>query len=171
MLRNLRRSPGVYLDSVVSGFLTFNLDINSVLLKAFQYLQTPGARLRDSWFDVGHPQTFHPGTLSTVFSVYMSILTALAGGGAWIAWRRKDLELMAPATVYLCLAVGHALTYMDLMYYYQRVPFLYVFVASLGEAGHHWSVTIPFIGFRVPFGPALLEPFLAFSVVLTLWIV
>lgn len=169
LARNLRRSPEVYVDNVLSGFLSFTLHINSVWLKAFQYLQTPGARLRPAWFEIGHPQDFHSGTTSQLFAAYTYVLTALAAAGAALAWRTRNARVLAPAAVFLCLGIGHALTYMDLMYYYQRVPFLYVFAAFLVDAAEGWRLPVPLLAAPVPVG-RVLGPFLLSVVALTAWI-
>jgi Dolichyl-phosphate-mannose-protein mannosyltransferase len=46
-LRNLERRPEVYAQNVLRSFVTFNLRINSVLVKVFQHLQQPGAVIKD----------------------------------------------------------------------------------------------------------------------------
>jgi 4-amino-4-deoxy-L-arabinose transferase-like glycosyltransferase len=168
-LRNLRRSPGVYLENVVSGILAFNLHINSVFIKVFQYKQTPGAVVQYSWFRVGHPQDFYPGGASTAFSAYAFLMTALGAGGLVVAFRRRDPHVLAPVAVYACLAFGHAITYMDLMYYYQRVPFLFVFASFLVEGGQDWSLRVPVLGWRLALGPVLLAA-VGSGVLLTPWV-
>ena len=69
------------------------------------------------------------GVASGAFAACLYLLTALAAAGAWSAYRSGQAWALAPGVVYACLCGGHATTYMDLMYYYQRLPFLFVFAA------------------------------------------
>jgi hypothetical protein len=97
----------------------------------------------------------------------MYLLTAMAAAGIWIAWRNESAHALAPGIVFLCIAIGHALTYMDLMYYYQRVPFVYVFAAFLLNDSYRWPVAIPLLNKRLPLGPTLLGCFVVSVVALT----
>jgi len=155
-LRNLRRSPGVYLQNAVSGLLAYGLHINSVFIKAFQYKQTAGVPAETSWFVIGHPQDFYPGGASTTFSAYAFLMTALAGGGIVVACKGRDSRALGPGMVFACLALAHAISYMDLMYYYQRLPFLFMFSSFLVEWSQDRELRLPRLGWRIPLGPVLL---------------
>lgn len=155
-LRNLRRSPGTYLGNAVAGVVSLCLDINSVFLKAWEYRQATGMPPQTSWFVVGHPQDFHSGGTSRPFAAYAALMTALAAGGLVVAFRSRDPQVLAPAAVFACLAFGHAVSYMDLMYYYQRVPFLFVFASFLVERAQGRRVSLPGLGPVIPLGPVLL---------------
>jgi hypothetical protein len=165
-LRNLRRSPGVYLGNAVAGVVSLCLDINSVFLKAYEYRQATGVPPQTSWFIVGHPQGFHPGGTSRAFAAYATLMTVLAAGGLLVAFRGRDPRVLAPAAVFACLAFGHAIAYMDLMYYYQRVPFLFVFASFLVDRAQGRHMPLPGLGRRIPLGPLLLLA-VASGVVLT----
>jgi hypothetical protein len=168
-LVNLRRSPGTYLRNVACSLLAFNTQINSVFIKLFQHVQGPGAGIDSQWFQLGHAQDFHDGRASGAFSACMYLLTALAGGGAWIAIRGGHRWALAPGVVYACLCGGHAMTYMDLMYYYQRIPFLFIFGALLVDEGLARYGTHRIAG-RVPVGALLLLP-LVLPVLLTPFVI
>jgi hypothetical protein len=45
---------------------------------------------------------------------------------------------------------------MDLMYYYQRVPFLFLFPAFLAEAWYERELRLPRLGWRLRLGPLFL---------------
>jgi 4-amino-4-deoxy-L-arabinose transferase-like glycosyltransferase len=155
-LRNLRRSPGVYLENAASGLLAYCLHINSVFIKTFQYRQTGAPPPRTSWFTIGHPQDFHPGGLSSAFSAYAFLMTGLAAAGMVLAWRRREARMLGPGLAFACIALGHAISYMDLMYYYQRVPFLFLFPAFLAEAWYERELRLPRLGWRLRLGPLFL---------------
>ena len=40
--------------------------------------------------------------------------------------RRRDPALLGAATLWLCVVVAHALVWMDLLYYYVTLPFVFV---------------------------------------------
>jgi hypothetical protein len=40
--------------------------------------------------------------------------------------RRRDPALLVAGTLWLCVVVAHALVWMDLLYYYVKLPFLFV---------------------------------------------
>jgi len=73
-----------------------------------------------------------------------------------VAFRSRVPLVLAPAAVFACLAFGLAMSYMDLMYYYQRVPFLFVFASFLVERAQGRRVSLPGLGPVIPLGPVLL---------------
>lgn len=149
-LRNLREQPGVYLRNVAAAFVSFNLNINSVLLEAYQHLQTPGAELRGTFFERGHPDSFRSSRLSRLFAFYVYVLTALAFAAVWAAVRRGNRAVLAPGLVYLCLALAHALFFMDLLYYYVKLPFLVFFAFLLVAQAGPRPVRVPALAFEAP---------------------
>lgn len=138
-LRNLRRRPGVYLQNMARSFVTFNLHVNSVLVKVYQRLQVPGPPLGD-WYWPGNPQDFHPPHASRAFAAFVAVLTVLGGAGVVLAARDADPTLLAPGAVYLCLLVAHSATWMDLMYYYVKLPLVFAFAFFLVDRAHRWPV-------------------------------
>lgn len=154
-LQNLREKPGVYLRNVLDRLAAFNLLINSVLLKVFQYIQRPGAQVQSAWFEVGNPQDFHPSTVSTAFSLFMGVLTTLAAGGAWMAFSRKLTAALVPGLVYLCFCLAHSLVFMDLLYYYLKVPFIYVLAFLFVDGLRGRRLRLP-AGRHVPLDAALI---------------
>jgi hypothetical protein len=137
-LKNLREHPQTYLRNVLGSFLTISLDINSAVIKVFQHIQRPGltTRFLKFWFWPGDPQDFESPTASEAFSILIGILTFFAAGGIVLSIRNRDPFMLLPGAIYLCISVAHSITWMDLMYYYVKLPFMFVFgfyfVNSLG---------------------------------------
>jgi len=130
-LINIRKQPSVYLYNIINNFLTFNLDINSVLIKLFQYVQHSNNEIQKDFFTVGNQQNFYPDSSSTAFKFYIYALTLLSFMGIIIGIIRTDSFIMLLAAVYFCFAFAHSITYMDLMYYYNKMPFLFIFSGYL----------------------------------------
>ncbi len=136
---NLRTHPAVYLSNVATAVATLALDFDRVLISAFEYLQQPGvARLPPKWFIAGNPQDFFDGSRARAFAVFVRVLTALSACGLLAAAWQRDRRLLAPLAVGLCVCVAHCVTWMDLRYYYVKLPFLFAFtgiaVARLSSA-------------------------------------
>lgn len=166
-LRNLRRRPGVYAVNVARSFTTFNLHINSVLLKVFQHLQTPGTVLKD-WYWPGDPQILYPPHASRAFAGLVAVLTALGAAGLALAARERDANLLAPAAVYASLLLAHSITWMDLMYYYVKVPFLLAFAFFFVDRAHRWEW--PFAGRRLSVGALVNVLLLGAGLALSAWV-
>jgi hypothetical protein len=129
-LQNLQQRPGIYLHNALRSFLTFNLDINSVFVEAFRRIQGPeGPRALAGLFGTAPTAAWTPSWVTRAFSAWMLGLNLLAAVGAAIAIRRRERRLLLPGLVYACLALAHTLVYMDLMYYYSKLPFLFVFAS------------------------------------------
>jgi hypothetical protein len=132
-LANLRRDPGVYAGNVVRAALTIGLRMNSSLIAAFQRAQTQGP-VQAEWFYKGAEAERAPTATSTGFAGLVAALTLLAAGGAAAAVVRRDPFAMVPGALGIGLGLAHALTYMDLLYYYLKLPFLAVFAALALQA-------------------------------------
>jgi hypothetical protein len=128
---NIRQHPLVYLRNGIRSLLTLNLQINSVLIKIFQHIQQPGVWPSQDWFRIGHPQDFYDPLAARILSVLVGLLTLLAACGAVLGIRQREAWAVATGSVYLAICVAHTLSYMDLMYYYVKFPFLLVFAAGL----------------------------------------
>ena len=49
-IENLKEKPGVYLSNIFTNFLTLQLDINSVYIKIYQFIQKRGNKFQKHWF-------------------------------------------------------------------------------------------------------------------------
>jgi hypothetical protein len=128
-VRNLRADSGIYLRNAVRSAITVNLDIDSVLLQVFQHLQHPPVlpKFLKLWFWPGNPQDFEPPTARLLTRALFGVLTLLAAVG--LVWGRSAF-LLVPACVHATICVAHAITWMDFLYYYVKVPMLFVFAAA-----------------------------------------
>ena len=146
---NLRLKPGVYIYNFFVDFLTFNLDINSVFIKIFQAIQEPDVRFNKKWLERGDPQNFYSSAGADAFKYNVYLLTLFGFIGIVIAIKKKDPSLLVPGLVYLCFCFVHSLTYMDLMYYYIKIPFLYIFSGYLLNAVDRKLIAVPFAGAKI----------------------
>ena len=126
-IRRFLRRPQIYFYNVFQNALTITVDINSIFIKIFQALQTPGRTFDNRWLKIYNPQNFAPDGMQNLFKVFFHLisLTGLFG----IAWAMKDRDpfLLAPGLVFLCFLTAHSITFMDLMYYYFKLPFNFLF--------------------------------------------
>jgi hypothetical protein len=130
-ISNIRERPLVYLRNCVRSFVTFNAHINSVFIAVFKHVQRPGTWPRQDWFRPGQPQEFEGKGAASAFAAFIALLSLLAAGGAWLVARPAGAWTLAPGFAYLAICAAHTAVYMDLMYYYVKLPFLFVFAGSL----------------------------------------
>jgi hypothetical protein len=167
-LQNLMTKPGVYLHNVAISLVTLNLDMDSALIKVFEYVQRADfTRMPNRWFFVGNPQDFQSGTHARLFVLLIGGLTLLAAWGIIAALRAHEGGPAIAGMAYLCICCAHALTWVDLRYYYVKLPYLLLFAAcGVHAAGGGRSVALA--GARVPVSWLLAGPLAAFSAALTL---
>ena len=158
---NLKENPGIYLGNVFTNFITLQLDINSVYIKIYQFIQKRGNKFQKHWFAVGDKQEFHDSKSADSFDLFSALLALLSLGGIVLGIKNKDAFLLVPGAVYLCVCFAHTITYMDMMYYYMKVPFLFIFSAFFIHKLDAMNVKIPklnwnlsniIIGFVLLFG-------------------
>jgi Glycosyltransferase family 87 len=124
-IRNLSRRPGVYAANVASSLWTLVRDVPTVLVKNFQYMGRPEATVRD-WYSLGRSQDFHPPGASLVSAAVVHVLGLFSVAALLVDLRRRDPSLLVAGTLWLCVVVAHALVWMDLLYYYVKLPFVFV---------------------------------------------
>jgi len=124
-VKRLRRDPRVYLANALRSLLTFSWDIDAVRLKRFQYMQQTGQPPPRDWFWPGNPQDFCSSAASRSLRVFVYVLSALSLAGLLVAARERDPFMIGPACLVVCLAVAHAITWMDMPYYYVKWPLLF----------------------------------------------
>jgi hypothetical protein len=79
----------------------------------------------------------------------------LSAVGVGLALRKRDPTLLVPGCVYVCLCIAHSITTMDLMYYYIKVPFLFVFSAYFVNEMSSTFIQLPASERRVSLASAL----------------
>jgi hypothetical protein len=130
-LRNLRSDPRPYLINGLRTVRTLCLDTSSILIRMFGYSQPPRPWVDAFWFRGTEARAFLPVQPAKGYVRLGSVLTALAGIGVVVAIHRRDVRALVPALLFSCMVTAHALTYMDVLYHYVRLPFL-VFLAFYG---------------------------------------
>ncbi len=141
--QNILDKPEVYAYNVAHTFKTFNVDINSVFIKYFQARQIPDKKVTKYVFDISDAQDFHHSDDADTFEVFIAILTVFSMLALMIAIKKRDLFMLVPGAVYLCFLAAHTVTYMDLMYYYIKVPFLFFFSAYFISAVGRLTIKVP----------------------------
>jgi len=136
-LLNLRRDPRPYLVNALRTLETLCLDTSGILVRMFRYSQPPHPWVDQAWFRYGLPREPLPASPAVGYVRLGSVLTALAGIGLAAAVVRRDTLAVVPAFLFLCLVSAHALTYMDVLYYYVRLPFVAFFAFYGAEAAAH----------------------------------
>jgi hypothetical protein len=126
---NIGKQPLTYVYNVIMNFISINLCVNSVFLKIFDYIQLPGNIFHSAFLSSGNNQTFHKDWQSNLFTFLVIILTICAGAGFYLGIKNRDISIYPVLAVYLCVTIAHSITYMDIMYYYVKMPFLFIFYA------------------------------------------
>lgn len=126
---NLLTKPQVYLTNVCGNFFLMLWGTNSVFVKIFQHLQHSTAEVSIHWFESGHAQDFHPPTGASACTALLSALALAGYAGVLLACKRRDVSITAPLCAFATQILAHTISYTDLMYYYTRVPFLFIFAA------------------------------------------
>ncbi|MCU0242004.1 MAG: hypothetical protein MUF51_06235 [Vicinamibacteria bacterium] len=144
-LRHLRRQPQVYWHNCLGNARTLALDINSVVIKAYQYMKTQprGARIRGDLFRLGHPQDFYAPGLSRAFEVWFAIMTALAWVALAAGLYRRDKALIGAIAIGLCLLFAHVFVLTQFMHYGLKIPFV---IAAAFYGLELWSARHPRMG-------------------------
>ena len=124
-IRNLERKPGVYAANVAASLWTLVRDVPTVLVKNFQYMGRPEATVRD-WYALDRKQDFHPPGASRASAWMVHVLGLFSLAALIVDLRRRDPALLVTAALWLCVVVAHALVWMDLLYYYVKLPFVFV---------------------------------------------
>jgi len=142
-LNNLYHQPATFVGNVVKNAVSFNLNINSVLIKLFQSIQHSDGQIKKAWCSAGYVQDFYNSKASHAFEIFVDMLMILSLGGVLKAFQDRDFFLLTPGMVYLCVCLAHSITYMDMMYYYLKFPFLFIFTGYFigtlesGKKRHH----------------------------------
>jgi Dolichyl-phosphate-mannose-protein mannosyltransferase len=126
---NLKKQPFTYVYNVTMNFISINLCVNSVFLKIFDYIQLSGNIFNKNFLASGNDQTFHKDWQANLFTCFVIILTICAGVGFYMGIKNRDFSILPVLAIYLCVTIAHSITYMDFMYYYVKMPFLFIFYA------------------------------------------
>jgi prepilin signal peptidase PulO-like enzyme (type II secretory pathway) len=124
---NLARQPGVYARNVARAAYAFLVQASTALPRAFVRLQRePAPRTEAAWFRLGAQDELRSPGLAVALRVLYGALTLLAAAGLALGLRAREAHLLGPVALAACVGTAHALTHLDLMHHYLRVPFVIV---------------------------------------------
>ena len=153
---NFSRNPEIYFKNFFRKFISFNLEINSVFIKIFQIIQEPDANINiKKWLKLGSPQNFYPSTAEKAFKYLIDVLAVFGMLGICIALKRKEPHIVLPGIIFFNFCIAYSITYLDLMYYYIKIPFLFIFFAFFIDSLRSFSVKIPFTNMSISFSTIL----------------
>jgi hypothetical protein len=128
-LANLHQQPAVYAGNAVRSLRAILFHTSAIVVRLHEHLQRPGTSLDHDLFVAGGAERLEGGRLADCFKVLADLLLPVAALGLVDGVRRRDVFLLSQAAVFASLVLAHILTYMDLYYYYVRLPFLFTFAA------------------------------------------
>jgi hypothetical protein len=140
-LSNIRRAPHVYARNCLTTLISFNTDINAVVISAYEYLQTPegSGAFPSRLLRVGHPP-FQPSLLASCFRVWFAGLSLLALCGGILAVRGRHALLASAGVLYVTACLTHSLVFMHFLHYYVKVPLLVSFAfLALQQGSVRWK--------------------------------
>ena len=130
-IKNLGNQPYVYLGNIIRNGFLYSTGINSIKLDAFSYIQNKENILTLDHFIKGDSNLSGGFCLSRFYYVEIFILSIVGMIGLCLSLFYKTPFGQGSLIVYICLLLAHSISYMDLMYYYSKIPFLYIGVGVL----------------------------------------
>jgi hypothetical protein len=126
-LLNLRRDPSVYARNVARVVWAVAAQTSTALPRAFVRLRGDSSPegARPLWFGKGSAELGSPG-LALALRLLFGALAVLAAVGIALGARARDEALLGPIALLACVTAAHALTHLDLLHHYVRLPFLVV---------------------------------------------
>jgi hypothetical protein len=124
---NLRRDPSVYARNVARVVWAVAAQTSTAVPRAFVRVRGDSSRdpVRPGWFEGASAELGSPG-LALALRLLFGALTVLAALGAALGARARDAALLGPVALLACVTAAHALTHLDLLHHYVRLPFLVV---------------------------------------------
>jgi len=168
-LNNIKNDPGTYLHNVFHNFVTLNMDINSIYIKTFQFIQKRNNKFVKQWLKIGDAQKFHSSKSANSFEWFVNLLSLLALAGIILCIKKRDGFVLVPGLIYLSMCFAHTITFMDLMYYYIKLPFLFLFAGYLIYTIDMKNYKIPVVGWKAAYVIGLLV--LLFGIKLTVEVI
>ena len=147
-LQNLRERPEVYLYNLTQSTLTLLMDMPTIYIDLFCRKQRSPIRW-PNWYWPGTPQERLRSRGGRLFLGLTYLLTFSGALGLGVAALRRDAAMVVPVSLALALGTAHAITWMDIMYYYLKLPFLVIFGFYGLERALPGTLSLPFLG-RVP---------------------
>ena len=130
-VRNITVKPQVYMRNVIRNGYLYATGVNSIMLDAFHYIQDDNHQLAMQNFMRGDLNITGEFKFSSFYYVEMYTVSIVGLLGLCLAFFFKTPFGLASFAVYACLLVAHSISYMDLMYFYSKIPFLYIGIGVL----------------------------------------
>jgi len=164
---NLGKKPSVYARNVARALWAFAAQTSTALPRAFIRLQREASpeSVLQQWLVRGARDELGSPGFGLALRLLFSTLTLLAAAGLVLGALARDVDLLGPVTLGACVGVAHAITHLDLLHHYLRVPFVvvlafYALDRLCGAAGGRGEVAAHVLGLA----------FAAASAALTVWL-
>lgn len=128
VLSNLKNNPSVYLLNIISNMALFVFNMNDVLVKVYEAFQE-GKTSPDiwvPWITPGNPQNFHSSHSQHFFYAFIILLTCMSFGALFYAIKNRATPVLAVAAAFACISTAYSISYLDLMYYSIKLPFIFL---------------------------------------------
>lgn len=159
---NLLRQPHVYLYNILNNFVYFNIGYTSTYVDMFLNSKHINNKKMSENKTYSHIQNI----LSKTFEYYMTLLMLLNFSGLILAIKNivfvkkntifninstdfidsRSSCLVVPILIYFCFCFAHSISYMDFMYYYIKLPFLFIFIGYLIRFMDNRHLYLPLFG-------------------------
>lgn len=126
---NIRKQPFTYIYNIMINFISINFCINSAYIKIFEYIQLPGNKFKKSMLRLDNNQKFQGDLNANILTMLVIFLTVCSAFGIYWGIKHYDSTLITILALYLCIIAAHSITHMDFMYYYIKMPFIFIFFA------------------------------------------
>jgi hypothetical protein len=128
-IANLRERPSVYARNVARVLWASAAQTSTALPRGFVRLQRDPSPKGppQSWFTLGPTDELGSPGLAWGLRLLGGALTALGAAGLLVAARARDAALLGPLALGACVVAAHAVTHLDLLHHYLRLPFAVVF--------------------------------------------
>lgn len=141
---NVRNQPGTYVKNIIVNLKDFAVGVDSAYIT--QFLSRKYAKKYEDLPAHGRPAMARELWPYKGLIIFMTVLTGLA---VYFAANARYSLMVIPAAVLFCYGLGHALTLLDIHYYYFKQPFLYLgagYVISrlcyaADRSGPAWRIT------------------------------
>jgi 4-amino-4-deoxy-L-arabinose transferase-like glycosyltransferase len=164
-LANIEKQPDIYFHNVWNNFISFNIHINGVYVSCFEHLKKPGTRLkRKDWFSLNPPKVHFQSLSEKVFEYLTFGLTILSLLAVAIAIRNRDTSILVASAAYLCFCFSHSVTYLEMMYYYIKMPFLFYMAGYSLNEGTRLKISLLFSKMTFSASQLLLIPMIGCTV-------
>jgi hypothetical protein len=125
---NLREDPTIYARNVGRVLWAVAAQTSTALPRAFVRVRFDSSPegARPGWFQRGSGDDPGSPGFGLALRLVFGALSLLAAAGLVLGARARDADLLGPACLLACVAFSHAVTHLDLLHHYVRLPFVVV---------------------------------------------